>query len=249
MSIKSYVPNALTLLNLFSGILALVLLINENFKCTFYAVCLGILFDFFDGFAARLLKVQSRLGLELDSLADMVTSGVVPGMVMFYLLLNSLGLTVMSYSNPEIDWVILTVPLIGFAITLASAYRLAKFNIDERQTEAFIGLPTPANCLFIASLPILLFESDIAIIQELLTNPWVLLSLTVLSSYMLNSEIHLFSLKVKSFDFKNNLIQLFYLTTSILLIIAFKLLIVPFLILFYVLLSVFTQNYILNKKY
>ena len=153
MNIKSYVPNALTLLNLFSGLIALVLVFNKEYPLAFLAVCIGILFDFFDGFAARALQVQSKLGVELDSMADMVTSGVVPGTVMFFLLMESLGVQLSDYSNIfNLSNSKLWIPLMGFMITLASGYRLAKFNIDDRQTTLFIGLPTPANSIMITGL-------------------------------------------------------------------------------------------------
>jgi CDP-diacylglycerol--serine O-phosphatidyltransferase len=138
---KKQIPNLITLLNLLSGCIALVFVSQDNFWFAFYFVCLGIFFDFFDGFFARIFKVQSPLGVQLDSLADMVTSGVVPGFVM---------LKMLSELSSEAF-----LPYFGFIITLGSCYRLAKFNIDTRQTDSFIGLPTPANALFILSLPLI----------------------------------------------------------------------------------------------
>ena len=134
MNIKKHIPNLITLLNLFSGCIAFVYASQENFEMAFFFVCLGIFFDFFDGFFARLFNVSSPLGLQLDSLADMVTSGVVPGFVMFKMLTNSVN------SDPSLIY----LPYFGFIITLGSCYRLANFNIDTRQTDSFIGLPTPA---------------------------------------------------------------------------------------------------------
>jgi CDP-diacylglycerol--serine O-phosphatidyltransferase len=184
MGIKRHIPNLITLLNLFCGCIAIVFASQANFEMAFYFVCGGIFLDFFDGFFARLFKVSSPLGLQLDSLADMVTSGVTPGFVMYFM---------MSNNNDVASW----FPYLGFLITLGSCYRLANFNIDTRQTDSFIGLPTPANALFILSLPLVLQYSDSMFLLELLVNPWVLLSISIFSAFMLNAEIPLFSLKIK----------------------------------------------------
>ncbi|MDD5150364.1 MAG: CDP-alcohol phosphatidyltransferase family protein [Flavobacterium sp.] len=234
MKIKKHIPNLITLLNLFSGCIALVFVAELNFEMAFYFVCLGIFLDFFDGFFARLFKVSSPLGLQLDSLADMVTSGVVPGYVMFCLLLKS--------QNPIAPITIL--PYLGFIITLGSCYRLANFNIDTRQTDSFIGLPTPANTLFIMSLPLVLKYSDSLMIFEILSNYWVLLAITLLSAYILNAEIPLFSLKIKDFSFKKNSLQIVFLLLSLLLLGFFQYLGIPLVIITYVLVSVVNNNFL-----
>jgi len=145
MNIKKYIPNALTMGNLLSGCIAILFAVHDQMECVAIFVALGIFFDFFDGFFARLLNVQSGVGLQLDSLADMLTSGVVPGIVMYQLLLDASdvpwGASLEDYH--------FNIAYIGFIITLASAYRLAKFNVDDRQTNSFIGLPTPANALLL----------------------------------------------------------------------------------------------------
>lgn len=238
MNIKNQIPNLITLLNLFSGCIALMFAFNQQFEMTFFFVCLGIFLDFFDGFFARLFKVSSPLGLQLDSLADMVTSGVVPGLVMFQMMV--------SHSSPVIDGYLQWFPYLGFIITLGSCYRLANFNIDTRQTDSFIGLPTPANALFILSLPLVLKFTDSLIAVEFLTNPFVLVAITVLSAYMLNAEIPLFSLKIKKFSLKENTLQFTFLICSLLLLILFQYTGIPLLILFYVLLSI-VNNKILKK--
>ncbi|MFV5686379.1 CDP-alcohol phosphatidyltransferase family protein [Flavobacterium sp. GB2R13] len=238
MNIKKHIPNLITLLNLFCGCIALVFAFHRNFEMAFYFVCLGIFLDFFDGFFARLFKVSSPLGLQLDSLADMVTSGVVPGLVMYQMLINTS--TTMSESYMQI------FPYLGFIITLGSCYRLANFNIDTRQTDSFIGLPTPANALFVLSLPLVLKYSDSLFLLEILTNQWVLLVVTLLSAYMLNAEIPLFSLKIKKFSFKDNALQIIFLLLSLLLLVFFQYLGIPLLIIFYILLSV-VNNKVLKK--
>jgi CDP-diacylglycerol--serine O-phosphatidyltransferase len=234
MNIKKHVPNLITLLNLFSGCIAIVFVAELNFEMAFFFVCLGIFLDFFDGFFARLFKVSSPLGLQLDSLADMVTSGVVPGFVMFYLL--------QKCQDPVSPIVIL--PYLGFIITLGSCYRLANFNIDTRQTDSFIGLPTPANALFILSLPLVLKHSESLIILEVLTNSWFLLSITLFSAYILNAEIPLFSLKIKDFTFKKNALQIVFLTLSVFLLVFFQYLGIPLIIITYVLLSVVNNKFL-----
>jgi len=147
---KKHIPNIITLFNLSSGLIALFFVFQKQWMLAASFVLLGILFDFFDGLAARSLNVSSEVGLQLDSLADMITSGVVPAFAMFFMLQDSLHIDLMhSFVFDSIH----LLPFIGFLIALGSAYRLAKFNVDTRQTSSFIGLPTPANTLFIMSLP------------------------------------------------------------------------------------------------
>lgn len=230
MDIRRHIPNLITLLNLLCGCIAIVFASHGHFEMTFYFVCGGIFLDFFDGFFARLFKVSSPLGLQLDSLADMVTSGVTPGFVMFHMMSN----------NNSVHWLF---PYLGFLITLGSCYRLANFNIDTRQTDSFIGLPTPGNALFILSLPLVLEHTDSLLLLELLVNPWVLLGISVFSAFMLNAEIPLFSLKVKKMGFKGNELSIFFLLYCLLLLVLFTYAALPLIILSYILLSVIKNNF------
>lgn len=238
MNIKKHIPNLITLINLFCGCIAVVFVSQADYLMAFYMVCLGIFFDFFDGFFARLFKVSSPLGLQLDSLADMVTSGVVPGYIMYTMFLKS--------ANPNDLMASSFIPFLGFIVTLGSCYRLANFNIDTRQTDSFIGLPTPANALFILSLPLVLQFSDSLMIFEILSNHWVLLGITVCSAYILNAEIPLFALKIKKFTVKDNVLQIVFLLVSLLLVITLQYIAIPLIIIFYVLLSV--MNNLFLKK-
>jgi CDP-diacylglycerol--serine O-phosphatidyltransferase len=238
MNIKKHIPNSITLLNLLCGCIAMVFVTNSDFEMAFYFVCLGIFLDFFDGFFARLLKVSGPLGLQLDSLADMVTSGLVPGYVMFFMLSNS---------QHEISASPM-LPYLGFIITMGSCYRLAVFNIDTRQTNSFIGLPTPANALFILSLPLVLKYSDSLITLEVLTSQWALLVITLFSAYILNAQIPLFSLKVKKFSFKHNALQIGFLFSSFLLLLVFQYAGIPLIIISYVLLSIVSNKFLLDEK-
>ncbi|MEP4661797.1 MAG: CDP-alcohol phosphatidyltransferase family protein, partial [Nonlabens ulvanivorans] len=155
---KKWIPNLITMLNLLSGCIAAVYAFKDELILAGIFVALGIFFDFFDGLAARLLKVSSELGTQLDSLADMVTSGVVPGIVMCQLLADATGHSSTLFAvNGDLGWSSATslfkeITFLGFLITAASGYRLAKFNIDTRQTDSFIGVPTPANAILIISL-------------------------------------------------------------------------------------------------
>lgn len=239
---KKHIPNLITQLNLFCGCVAVIFAVHGVFEMVALFVFLGIVFDFFDGLAARLLNVKSELGLQLDSLADMITSGVVPGIVMFKLL-------EMSFSNGwetsgtfseglEISnlW-----PLLGFIITLASGYRLAKFNVDENQTDSFIGLPTPANALLIISLPLILFYHNNDILNHIILNQWFLIGLTFLSAFLLNANLPLFALKFKNWSFKGNEIRYVFLIICVILLATLKYLAVPAIIGLYILLSVATS--------
>lgn len=246
---KKHIPNLITLLNLFCGCLAVLFAVHGLFEMVALFVFLGIFFDFFDGFAARMLKVQSELGLQLDSLADMVTSGVVPGVVMYKLLImattggwsSSMFAATGSGFHTSVFTVSSVIPFLGFVITLASGYRLAKFNIDENQTESFIGVPTPANALLIISLPLILVYQNSPILNDLILNQWFLLTVTALSAFLLNANLPLFALKFKTWNFKDNAIRYIFLILCIVLITTLKYLAVPIIILVYVLLSILSK--------
>ncbi len=246
MYIKKHIPNLITLCNLFAGCIAVVFAMMDQLELAALFVVIGIFFDFFDGLAARVLKVQSELGLQLDSLADMVTSGVVPGLILFQLFHKALGfknvfeniidttsgLTISSY-----------IPFIGLIVILASAYRLAKFNIDTRQTTSFIGVPTPANTLLIISLPLILTYQDVTWAETLILNQWFLIVLTLVCSYLLNAEIGLFALKFKTWDFASNKLRYVFIMLTIALLVGLHFIAIPIIIFLYVILSmIFTEK-------
>jgi CDP-diacylglycerol--serine O-phosphatidyltransferase len=235
MNIKAQIPNLFTMLNLFCGCVALVMVSDYKFDFAFYFVCLGIFFDFFDGFFARKFNVAGPLGVQLDSLADMVTSGVVPGYTMFILLSKTI------FDGTSIGF----LAYLGFVITLGACFRLAKFNIDERQSDNFIGLPTPANCLFIMSIPFFLEVPSNGIIVG--NNIKIaLIVISFLSAYIMNAEIPLFSLKFKNFSFAKYKLQIFFLAISAAMLFFLQILAVPMIIILYVLLSVI--NNMVKKK-
>jgi len=230
MKLAKYIPNFLTLLNLTSGLIALFFVFRQQWLLVALFVALGIFFDFFDGLAARSFKVSSELGLQLDSLADMVTSGVVPAFVLSFLLADSLHISLLKddhFTKLHL-WA-----FFGLIVALASAYRLAKFNIDTRQTSSFIGLPTPANALFIVSLPLIIYSQH----YTFLLNPYILTLIAILSAYLLNAELALFSLKFKDFSWQQNWQKYTIILLSIILLAFFKFLAVPVIIIIYILLS------------
>ncbi|MFD0798273.1 CDP-alcohol phosphatidyltransferase family protein [Maribacter chungangensis] len=238
---KKHIPNFITLLNLFCGCVATVFAVWNQLEVAAVFVALGIFFDFFDGLAARVLNVKSELGLQLDSLADMITSGLVPGIVMFQLLGMSQtgGWNLDTYSLMSSEGFKLTslLPFVGFIVTLASGYRLAKFNLDENQVSSFIGLPTPANALLLLSLPLILFYHPSTFLSELILNQWFLIGGILLSAFLLNCNLPLFALKFKNWGFKDNALRYVFLTVSLVLLITIQFLAVPVIILFYVLSS------------
>jgi len=246
MSLKRHIPNIVTLLNLFSGCIALVFAVYGNLIPAAIFVFLGIFFDFFDGLLARKLNVQSPLGIQLDSLADLVTSGVVPGVIMFKLISEATDSSGFDYANSwlglEQIFEIPILPLIGLFIALASAYRLAKFNLDEDQQSYFKGLPVPANTLVILSLPLILEYQNSDLINSIIINKWFLISLTLLSCYLLNSNIKLFALKFKNWGFKDNAVRYIFLILSVVLLIVLYFAAIPLIIGMYILLSLLDRK-------
>lgn len=248
---RKSIPNIITLLNLLCGSVAVILVMTNHFVAATIFVFLGIFFDFFDGLAARKLKVQSDLGLQLDSLADMVTSGLVPGLMMYKLI--SLSTSTKIYSSSDswtdsvswIDFQIQPLALFGLLITIASAYRLAKFNIDNEQQSYFKGLPTPANALLILSFPLILEFQNNDIINSTITSVWYLLVVTFLSCYFLNAPFKLFALKFKTWNFADNTIRYVFLILSATLLIVLKFAAIPLIIVGYILLSLFSQKSIM----
>jgi CDP-diacylglycerol--serine O-phosphatidyltransferase len=218
--LKKHIPNAITCANLFSGCIGIVYAFNGALETAAYFVLLSGIFDFFDGFVARLLHVKSDIGKELDSLADVVSFGFLPGVVMFQLLSQS------DFSSPYL-------PYFGFIITVFSALRLAKFNIDTRQTEDFIGLNTPMNTLFIVSLPFI--QKDY---PALISSAPLLVGLIILLSWLLVSEIKIFSLKFNSTSWAKNKIKYIFLILSVLLVAVLKFAAIPLVLVLYIGLSV-----------
>ena len=224
---KRHLPNAVTCLNLLCGCLALTNIFAGRLEIGAWFVAAAAAADFADGLLARALRVSSAIGKDLDSLADMVSFGVVPGAIFFELLTRSGG----TGGLPE--W----LPYFGFAVSIFSALRLAKFNNDTRQTTSFIGLPTPACTLVVASLPLILAYDQFGI-APIILNPWLLLGLTALLSGLLVAELPLFALKFKTFRWADNRRRFIFLLLAAGLLLVLKATAVPLVVLLYVLLSV-----------
>jgi len=238
------IPNIITSLNLLCGCVAIMFAVSGDLVSASFFAFAGIFLDFFDGLAARALNAQSQVGLQLDSLADVVTSGVLPGVVMVQLLSEALTGTSLDISTIFSDTANSTsiesyLPFIGLLIAVASGYRLAKFNVDTRQTTSFIGLPVPANTLLILSLPLILSFQAGQQITEIILTPWFLIIITLVSCVLLNAEIPLFGLKFKTWNFKDNAVRYLFLIASILLLVVLKFIAIPIIIFLYILVSLF----------
>jgi CDP-diacylglycerol--serine O-phosphatidyltransferase len=238
------IPNIITSLNLLCGCVAIMFAVSGDLVSASFFAFAGIFLDFFDGLAARVLNAQSQVGLQLDSLADVVTSGVLPGIVMVQLLSEALTGTSLDIGTIFSDTANSTsiesyLPFIGLLIAVASGYRLAKFNVDTRQTTSFIGLPVPANTLLILSLPLIISFQAGQQITEVILTPWFLIIITLVSCVLLNAEIPLFGLKFKTWNFKDNAVRYLFLIASILLLVVLKFIAIPIIIFLYVLVSLF----------
>lgn len=241
--IKKHIPNTITLLNLLSGILAIITLYSsESLIVPSILILVGAIFDFFDGMFARLLKVSSNIGKELDSLADVVTFGVAPSLITVETLRYSIQFSPLS----EFSFLIY-IPLL---MALMSAYRLAKFNIDERQSDRFIGVPTPANALIWLTIPVTFYLEGQNIclwginngelynaLSRVFINPINIIFGSVLMSFLLVSELPLIALKFKNFKWKDNKERFIFIIISLLLIFAFNFYAIPFVIIFYIIIS------------
>lgn len=214
--LSAHIPNFITSLNLFAGCLAIYYGFRGNYELVLFFVLIAAVFDFADGLAARLLHAYSPMGKELDSLADIVSFGVAPGVLVLSMLTQS-----------ELPY---WVAFAGFIIPVFSALRLAKFNIDERQSASFIGLPTPANALFWVGM-------GYSFSEILIANPWYIVAFAFIFSGLLVSELPMFSLKFKNLKWKDNSVQFIFLLVSILLIALFQTQAIAFIIAWYIVLS------------
>jgi CDP-diacylglycerol--serine O-phosphatidyltransferase len=213
-----HLPNFLTCCNLVCGCLGVVFCLEGRAVPAAYFVWVAGVFDFFDGFAARKLRVSSPIGKELDSLADMVSFGLLPSFVMYKLI----------GSSTQLEW----LPYIAFMIAVFSALRLAIFNVDETQTDSFKGLNTPSNTLFITSLPLISAQ-----VGDWLYTPWMLVVITVVFSLLMVSRLEFFAFKFKNFSWADNKVRFTFLLVSVLLLAVLHLVAIPLIILLYIALS------------
>tara|TARA_B110000046_G_scaffold28052_1_gene28766 strand:- start:63383 stop:64093 length:711 start_codon:yes stop_codon:yes gene_type:complete len=232
--LKKIIPHAITSANLLCGCLAIVQIAEGDFLIASLLVLLGAFFDFFDGLAARALNVNSELGAQLDSLADMITFGFVPAYLAFEWL-NQLDYTIFNYS--------------AFLIAIFSAIRLAKFNIDDRQGASFIGLPTPANALFWISIPLIFWQVDNEIhfiatdfLLPIFNSFYFLIGAVLTLSYLLIAELPLLALKFKNLSWKENRFRFLLIGISLVLFVLFLFAAIPFILLLYLILSIIQNN-------
>jgi CDP-diacylglycerol--serine O-phosphatidyltransferase len=230
-------PNTLTLVNLFAGCIALALIFSPSgFEYVPYMTLVSLIADYFDGMAARFTNTQTGIGKELDSLADVVSFGVVPAAI-FYRMLNFYFI---SIDTPE--WQVMIYSSPAFSIALFSALRLAKFNLDERQSEGFIGLATPACTIFVVGLQLVFIGNQFNLAHTLL-NSYLIISTSVVLSYLLIAEIPMFSFKFKSFGWAGNEIRYVFIIVSVGLLAAFKFAGISLAIVLYVLGSIGLMMY------
>ena len=230
---KNHIPNIITLFNLICGILSIFSFMNGDIEMASWFIFIGAGFDFFDGFAARILNAKSEIGAQLDSLCDVVTFGVAPGFLMYYMINISHGNPGNSTDNFSV------LPFLAFLIPVFGALRLAMFNTDTEQTVSFKGLPIPAMALLVASLPLIrmeLFEGR-DFFYMIMTNTYLLLSITIFGSLLMVSRFPMFSLKFEGFGFKQNLIKYVFLVISAVLLFTLEIIAIPFIILLYLFIS------------
>ena len=229
--ITRHIPNFATACNLFSGCIAAVMAFQANYEAAILFIILGATFDFFDGMLARLFHVSGPLGKELDSLADDITFGFAPSVIVFSLF-KEVQYPAFMQSMTDI------FPYTAFIIAVFSALRLGKFNIDPRQSSSFIGLPTPANALFWGSLVV----GGHSFLTSDAFNALYLFILVLLMSYLLVAELPMFSLKFKNLSWKDNKISYIFLLVCIPLLVIFRISGFAAIILWYILLSLLTKK-------
>jgi CDP-diacylglycerol--serine O-phosphatidyltransferase len=223
--IRRNIPNALTCGNLLCGCIGVVEAFHNNLLLSCILIGIALIFDFFDGFLARLLKVASPIGKDLDSLADMVTFGLLPSIIVYQLLMQSI---------PDLFGIWKAYP--AFIIAVFSAIRLAKFNNDPRQSDSFVGVPTPANAMLIASLP-LIVHIEGGMWKDMIINTNNLLIFSAIMSYLLVMEMPLIALKFKSFGWAGNEARYLLLLSTVILLLTLKIVAVPAILVLYILLS------------
>lgn len=240
--IRKHIPNFITCLNVVSGSLAVLFAIKGELTISVILIIAAAIFDFLDGMAARLLKACSPMGKELDSLADMISFGLAPGALMMVMIEYALfGVNVRAENLSGLSiWEISCISM-SLLIPVFSALRLAKFNIDTRQTESFIGLPTPANALFIAALALITEHGKYEALDAFILQPVVLLLITIIMSLLLVSELPMFSLKLKNLSWTNNRVQFTFLIISAVLVIAFNIYGIAAAIISFILISIFLR--------
>ncbi len=232
-----WVPNTITALNLVCGSLSVFFAVDGQLGWAAVFIFAASVFDFLDGFSARLLKAYSSIGKELDSLADLVSFGLAPAAMVFTMLQLSLFGRFQAIQEIEATWSQWIILFTSLVLTVAGAFRLAKFNTDDRQSEQFLGMPIPANAIFFASLGLIFELGTKQNIVPIILNKYVLLSSVFICSFLMVSELPMFSLKFKNLSLKDNAIRFLFLGITILMLIFLQIYALPLIIIWYILLS------------
>ena len=236
-----WVPNAITSMNLVCGSLSVFFAIDGQLGWAAVFIFAAAVFDFLDGFAARLLKAYSAIGKELDSLADMVSFGLAPAAMVFTMLQLTLFGKIQLIQNIEgnfSQWLLLFTSLV---IPVAGAFRLAKFNTDDRQSEQFLGMPIPANAIFFASLGLILELGTKEAVVPFILNKYILLIAIFACSFLMVSELPMFNLKFKNLKLNGNALRFLFLGVTLLMLVFLQIYALPLIIIWYVLLSVISH--------
>jgi CDP-diacylglycerol--serine O-phosphatidyltransferase len=243
MKIRNSIPNFITLLNLISGSIAIIMAFSGEMIMASWFIILAAAFDFLDGLAARLLNARSDIGAQLDSLADVISFGLAPSIIIYRLLLQSPGLPAFSAGN---------MPLLPFAALLlvaGGAYRLAKFNTDASQAAGFKGLPIPSTGLFVASLPLILNQlNETGEIVNFIRNHFTLLAIVIFLSWLMVSNIPMLALKFKNLKWRDNGPQFILLGSAVILFAFFRYSAVPMIIFLYVIISIINRSFLIKSS-
>ncbi|MEL6924356.1 MAG: CDP-alcohol phosphatidyltransferase family protein, partial [Bacteroidota bacterium] len=215
---RKYIPNTITLINLFCGCAATVSVLYGDFVATFWFLFAGGWADYLDGMVARWLKVNSVLGKELDSMADMVSFGVAPGAILYMLLhLGWQGADSSESLMTQLDWRALP----GFLVSVFAGLRLARFNLDERQTEDFIGLATPSMTMFVTGLMVIFYNNSLGL-GWLVSHPYLLYAVAAFFSFLMVAEIPMFSFKFKGAQWKGNEWRYSFIALTVLMLLLLR---------------------------
>ena len=242
LRIQKHIPNIFTLSNLSCGLIAIFLAFQAHLTLAGIFIVIGLFFDFFDGMLARIFNVSGDFGKQLDSLADLISFGVAPSIIIFQLIFNiESGSFLTQKEDPQylLEYI---SPFFALLIPIFSALRLAKFNIDTNQSTSFIGIPTPANALFFISLPFILEYQPDSILTEYINNLYFLICIIIAMSLLMVSDIKLFSFKLKSFKWNENKVTYSYLLISMILLFKLAFVAIPIIILLYPVISLIKKQ-------
>jgi CDP-diacylglycerol--serine O-phosphatidyltransferase len=230
MGLRRHIPNTITCCNLLSGCFSILFSFSGMPVAAAIMIFVAGLFDFFDGFTARLLNAHSPIGGDLDSLSDVVSFGVAPGFIMYHVMYDSMTIPMWPLGNVSL------FACFAFLLPVFSAVRLAKFNVDTRQTTSFIGLPTPPMAIFMASLPLAMWQ--LGVLGRPVLSPYLCLGIVILFSVMMVCNLQFFSFKMKKASWKGNEVRWIFLIIAVVGFAVFRFVALPFILLIYILMSV-----------